>query len=249
MIRVQEENWWQEVFDQKYIDTYEDIITLSQTEKEVDFLVRLFRRYEVQSVVDVACGYGRHSIPLARRGFSITGIDQSEYFIAKAKSGASGATFIRDDIRYFRLAEKFDAAINMFTSFGYFHDDEENQKALDNIGRSLKSGGVFVLDNINPNVLVRRVAEGNRKKRNTLSNGIILTTEEHIHGKTWVIKRSWDSQSYVAYIRLFVVDEIKEMLERAGFKIHETFGSFDGDSFDAERSLRCIIVSKKLWES
>lgn len=115
------------------------------------FFVALFRKYHIQSVIDVACGYGRHSIPLTEAGFSVTGIDQSGCFIEKARIESSKATFIVGNIRDFNISEKCDVAINIFTSFGYFEDDAENQKVLANINSVLKDNGIFVLDLPNPN--------------------------------------------------------------------------------------------------
>lgn len=238
MLPIQKE-WWRNTFDQKYLDTYIDLITPQRTKREVDFLIALFKKYHIQSVLDVACGYGRHSIPLAEAGFSVTGIDQSEYFIEKARVESSKPTFLAGDVRDFNVSEKFDAAINIFTSFGYFEDDTENQKVLANINSALKDNGIFVLDLPNPNNFKKT-----RKSTQILSNGISLITEEQRDEKAVSMKRTWGAKSYTAYFRLFGLQEITDMLERTGFQVVETKGSFDDSPLDEEKSPRYILVSK-----
>lgn len=244
MVQIKE-NWWKDTFDQKYLDTYCDIVTPSRTKEEADFLIALFQKYHVRSVLDTACGYGRHSIILAKHGFSVTGVDQSRYFIEKAKSipTTGDVHFIKDDLRVFNPDRKFDAVINIFTSFGYFIDAEENQKVLENIGRAVERTGILVLDLPNPNLVKKRCGKEGKKSIQALSNGITLTTKEYIDKDALVIKRDWNDQSYTAYIRLFNLKEIETMLRKSGFEIIETFGSFGGTPLEEEKSPRYIIVS------
>ncbi len=73
--------WWENVFDEKYLDTYVDIVTPEFTAQQISFLLERLRLKEGAKILDLACGHGRHSIELARRGYKVTGLDFSKHFI------------------------------------------------------------------------------------------------------------------------------------------------------------------------
>ncbi len=122
---------------------------LVNTELEVELLDRIFHQHHVQSVLDIACGIGRHSIPLAKKGYSVTGLDYSPYQIKKAKEDAkkehAKVRFILKDANCFSLPEKFDASICMWTTLG--EEPLQYKKVIRNVFRVLKNGGIFVIDN------------------------------------------------------------------------------------------------------
>jgi len=93
---------------------------------EVDALVALLGIAPPARVLDLCCGIGRHAAELARRGFTVTGVDLHEPYLAEARSAAPGAEWIRADMREFRRPGAFDAAINMFSSFAYFEDPADD---------------------------------------------------------------------------------------------------------------------------
>ena len=101
------------------------------------------------SLVDLGCGRGRHSIPLSLKGYRITGVDLSDVMLNLARERAirvrANVEWVREDMRTFVRPGAFDACLSLFTSFGYFCD-EENQGVLMNVARSLKESGVFLLD-------------------------------------------------------------------------------------------------------
>jgi 2-polyprenyl-3-methyl-5-hydroxy-6-metoxy-1,4-benzoquinol methylase len=129
---------------------YRDIINhLVNTDLEVNMLDGIFRKFKVKSVLDVACGVGRHAIPLAKRGYQVTGIDFSPFQIKKSKEDAKTARaqvrFIRVDANAFVYPEEFDAAICMWTTLG--EEPLQYRKVIRNVLSSLKPGGIFVVDN------------------------------------------------------------------------------------------------------
>jgi SAM-dependent methyltransferase len=125
---------------------------------DVEQILALVQRSEGR-VLDLACGPGRHSIPLAQRGFAVTGVDQSAFLLERARvRGADvgvAVEWLQADMRDFRRPESFDLALSLFTSFGYFRDDADNQRVLDNGSASLRTGGTFVLDMGGKEVLAR----------------------------------------------------------------------------------------------
>lgn len=129
-----EPEWWQTLFDEKYLSTYIDRLTPEQTTKEVDFIVSTLDLEKGAKILDLACGHGRHSLELAKRGYRVTGVDYSEHFINIAKENAKkenvNVTYTQGDMREISYKDEFDAVVNIFTSFGYFKDDSDNVKVF-----------------------------------------------------------------------------------------------------------------------
>jgi len=133
---------------------YYDVIYADKDyEKECDFLEEIFQKYskfKTRSLLDGGCGTGGHAIPLAKRGYEVTGIDLSEEMISIAKEKASGdganINFIVMDLRKLHLNKKFDACISMFTVVGYIVENEDVEKTFRNIRKHLKPHSLFLFD-------------------------------------------------------------------------------------------------------
>lgn len=121
------------------------------------------------SVLDAPCGFGRHSIELGRLGYQVTGVDFSETELERAGKAAREAgvslTLVCQDIRDMEFPAEFDLAVNLFSSIGYFSDDED-RLVVDRFWRALKPGGMFVLDTRNRDQLVRSLPPEERKRVN-----------------------------------------------------------------------------------
>jgi len=117
--------------------------------EETRFLWHALRLKKGSRVLDIPCGTGRHALRLARRGASVLGVDVTEEYLKEARrKGARvpNARFVRGDMRRIPLAGEFDAAINLWTSFGYFADPVDDHKTLLGVARALKPGGLFLID-------------------------------------------------------------------------------------------------------
>jgi SAM-dependent methyltransferase len=101
-------------------------------------------------ILDLACGHGRHTIRLAKLGYRVTGVDLSatSLELARARAAEAGVDvdFRQGDMREIDFDAEFDAVVNLFTSFGYFDDEADDRRVLERVARSLKPGGVFVID-------------------------------------------------------------------------------------------------------
>jgi SAM-dependent methyltransferase len=197
--------------------------------------------------LDVCCGAGRHSIELARRGYDVTGFDLSAYLIGQAKNALSRTNengikvkFLIRDMKEFNFKNKFDLAINIFSSFGYFEKDADNFKVFKNIRSSLKKGGYFVFDFLNAAYTAKN---------------LVPYSEDFINGKKFIQKRYIrdgfvqkdifiGGEKYSEKIRLYLPVEIKSALSESGFRILKIFGDYYGSRFAGEKSKRIIIVSR-----
>lgn len=257
--------WWKNTFDQKYLDTYIDteFIAPKQTEVQINFLVEKLNLKKGVRILDLACGYGRHSIPLAELGFQVTCLDYSSFLLEKARSETKKKklhiAFIQGDMREIRFENEFDAVISMFTSFGYFETKEEEKELLQKIYQSLKIDGVLLLDLNNSLRTVQRIKRlGNLNQDNNsysltstniLSNSLEVNTKQTLSQdeSKWTIERTWintvgEKQSYEIVINLFSRKELEQILTDVGFGSTQAYGDFEGTEFKID-SPRLILVA------
>ena len=123
---------------------------VEHTREEVNFIVDALRLRGNERILDLACGFGRHTLELARRGYSAVGVDITSAYIADARSTAQqehlAVEFLQADVRTVLFEGEFDVVLNMADgAIGYFETDEENLKLFDVIGRALRIGGKHIM--------------------------------------------------------------------------------------------------------
>src|SRR2546423_9734973 len=145
-------DWWRTWFGPRYLALYDETLT-ERTPLEIDRLEALLQLRPPQRILDLPCGQGRHAIELARRGYEVTGMDISPFLIQVARERAQAAgvqvRWLTGDMRQPTEDLKFDLILNLFTSFGYFAEDEDDRQVLAAAARMLAPGGRFVLEVIN----------------------------------------------------------------------------------------------------
>ena len=137
-----DKGWSLHIKDQSWVE---------DTENQVDFIIRTLGLTGKERILDMACGFGRHSLSLARRGFSVVGIDITKAYIEDARREAEKAAlkveFRLGDIRCARFQNEFDVVLNLADgAIGYFETDEENLVLFDRISEALKPGGKHFMD-------------------------------------------------------------------------------------------------------
>lgn len=141
------------IFDSAHADQYDLFHREKDYRSECDLIEETFRRFKserVRTIADFGCGTGSHAIPLAERGYSVTGIDRSRSMleVAKQKAVKGGFTvrWVEGDVREIWLNELFDAALLMFAVLGYMARNEDVAAALRNIRAHLRPGGLLAFD-------------------------------------------------------------------------------------------------------
>jgi ubiquinone/menaquinone biosynthesis C-methylase UbiE len=225
------------------------------TQQQVSFVLKALHLPAEAKILDLCCGYGRMTHLLAQNNnYEITGFDLSEDFleIARAKFSAPNITYVQGDMRQLPFKNKFDAVVNLFTSFGYFETDEENERTLTQINQSLKKGGLFFLDYENKfNFVMNEVIKKKRSWYNTKHHQLYLIENDYdfLKEREIVTFRQYKDGAIIKEhcynIRLFSFPELKKMLEKNGFEILEVWGDFGGGPLTVE-SKRVITLSKKV---
>jgi SAM-dependent methyltransferase len=150
--------WWEDYFDQTFVSLYRDFLTPERTEREVEGLREMVALPPGGEVLDVACGWGRHSISLARAGYRVTGLDLSETLLERGRKRAAAAGvevgFVRGDMREIPWRGRFDAVLSLYSSLGYFLSDDEDLRVLRGAREALRPDGVFVLETMHRDHIV-----------------------------------------------------------------------------------------------
>jgi 2-polyprenyl-3-methyl-5-hydroxy-6-metoxy-1,4-benzoquinol methylase len=241
--------WFEEWFNSKeYLDVYQH--RNESDAKKLFVLISSHIHIPLKgTVLDLACGPGRHSILFARNGYNVTGVDLSDNLLRVAELAAKKEKlviqFIKADLRSIQLNEKFDLVVNLFTSFGFFENDKDNFSIFKTASHLLKPGGYFVFDFLNSsfieNNLVRESSEGKQhekiiQKRRIEGNRVIKDIIIHHNG---TVKTFYES------VKLYRWEELHKAIRENGLAIKKTFGDFTGHDFVEATSPRIIIIAQK----
>jgi len=218
--------------------------------EEVEKALALLELEAGAAVLDLCCGPGRHSLELARRGFKVTGVDRTARFLEEARRRAEAEgleiEFVQEDMRTFRRPGAFDAAINLWTSFGYFDDPEEDRRVLENIYASLKPDGKLLLDVMGKEVLARIFRPRDWQEH----DGVLFLEERRlIEGWSrietrWIIIRDGEREEFTLSLRLYSGAELRALLQEVGFRRTWLFGDLDGEPYDQD-ARRLVALAEK----
>jgi len=244
--------WWHDVFNRPAFFKLYQRADLARAATQVDQVLALLDLHPPARVLDVCSGYGRHSVELARRGFTVTGVDISEVQVAQAVRHAASAevrpAFVIGDARALPVRGPYDAAINMFLSFGYFATDAESQAMLDSVARVLRRGGRLLIDFWNREREVRGFQPTVLDRRD---DGILEIEDwsfDPLAGRlNWtntVIYPDGRREAWSQSIRAFTVAEVRAMLEAAGFVLTALYGNLEGEPYTMDSDAAIFVAER-----
>jgi len=217
---------------------------------EVDRMTGLLGIQSGAKLLDLCCGAGRHSLEFARRGFDVTGVDRTRAYLDKARAIAAteglGIAFVEADMREFVRPDTFDAAINVFTAFGYFDDPADDLKVARGLRTSLKPGGRLLLDVNGKETLAAKFRARDWSRRGEaimLEERRLLDGWKRIESK-WTLIRGDERRESTLTLRLYSGAELESVLLAAGFAKVELYGGLKGTPYD-ETAERLIAIATR----
>jgi SAM-dependent methyltransferase len=238
--------WYVEYFGPGYLEECGNALTQERTLAETDFILRALSLPQNARILDCPCGQGRHTAELVRRGYHVVGFDLSmPLLLEAARSADPSPRLVRGDMRALPFREAFDAAVNIFSSFGYLENDAEDLRALREIAGALRPGGRFLLDTINKDHLLRTYRA--RDWHELPDGGVVcsektfdVTTGRNIDRR---IRISADGrrEAFTMALRIYSLPELEGMLRESGLRPIASYGDFDGRpvSLDSRRYILC----------
>jgi len=223
---------------------------LADSALQVDQIIKLLQIEQGEKILDLCCGIGRHSLEFTRRGFDVTGVDRTTFYLDKAQNQSKAEDlnieFVNEDMRNFCLADTFDVVINMFTSFGYFEKVEDDRRVVENVYRSLKSGGKFLIEIMGKELITRDFRERDWNE----INGFIILEERRLLNNwdkienRWIILKDNQQIEYKFVLRLYSAKELTSLLTQCGFSDIEVYGSLAGIDYD-HNAKRLVVLARK----
>jgi len=235
--------WYRKWFGEEYLQVYahrdlDDAIQL------INLIRRQLPLHKKDCILDVACGTARHARILSRMGYAVLGTDLSAILLRLARQKKSQGCYpflIRSDMRHLPFKPRFDVVLSLFTSYGYFEEDKQNEQVITEFAAVLKAQGKLVIDFLNPDYVQNH----------------LKPTSEHQHHHVHILEERWieDGRVYkkitidhekvfIESVRLYQLDDMARMLADNGLQIRQVYGDYEAGVFSAE-SERMIILAQK----
>jgi SAM-dependent methyltransferase len=238
------ENWFSTWFDSPYYH----ILYKNRNEEEAQVFMDNITHYlnmpENGTILDLACGKGRHSIYLNKLGYQVKGVDLSENSIAIANESSNETLqFKTHDMRE-PMNETYDAVFNLFTSFGYFDTFEDNIKTLKAIKDSINEYGFGVIDFFNTDFIIENLVAEETKE----IDGITFNIKRFVENKKIIKEIRFEDKGesffFSEKVSAFTLSDFEAMLEDAGIYLLEIFGDYKLRKFYKTQSERLIMIFK-----
>ncbi len=230
---------------------------VEDTENQVDFIIKTLELTGKERILDLACGFGRHSLAFARRGFSVVGVDITKAFIddaiKNAKSASLSVDFILSDIRDLTFKSEFDVVLNLADgAIGYLENEEENLRIFDVVANALKPGGKHFMDicnaehaehffpkrywDIGTTTLSLPSFDWDKQNRRMLFGDWTITFGE-------IVKRPESIEPFSS-TRLYSLNELEVILQQRNMRIVSSFSDYYGKEA-SYKELQLMVYSQK----
>ena len=235
-------DWFVSWFDTSY---YHILYKHRDYTEAQNFMLNLVSYLNLQKdtlLLDLACGKGRHSIFLNSLGYNVVGADLSKNSIKKAKKHENNTLhFVEHDMRN-PLKTSYNAIFNLFTSFGFFEDDNEDIKILQNIKNGLKPNGVAIIDFMNSKKVVKNLIPEEIKTIDGITFNMKRYIENGFIVKEIIFEANGEKHTFFEKVKSLDLAKINSYVNSVGFTIKHTFGNYQLEEFNEETSDRLILV-------
>lgn len=239
-----QKNWFKNWFDTPFYHILYKDRDYAEAQLFIDNITNYLNLPDDAKVLDLACGRGRHSIYLNQLGFNVLGADLSENSIEFAKKFENeNLHFVVKDMRE-PFEEKFDAIFNLFTSFGYFENENDNLIALSAIKNSLNDYGFAVLDFMNVHKVIENLVKNEVKEVDGITFTIKRWTENNFIYKNIAFEFENEKFDFTEKVKALTLSDFEEMMDKAGIFLLDTFGDYKLHKFNEKESDRLIMIFK-----
>lgn len=214
----------------------------SEAQSFMETLTAYLNITEDATILDLACGKGRHSVHLNSLGFDVTGLDLSEESIAYAKNYSNERLHFEVHDMSIPYHTQFDAVFNLFTSFGYFENEADNLNTIKAIKANLKPNGIGVIDFMNTNYVLEHLVTEDIKH----IDGIDFKQQRY-KKEGYIVKDIQFSHEGQAYqfqerVKAFTLEDFTDMFEKAGIQLLDVFGDYKLKKYHPQTSERLIMI-------
>lgn len=244
---MQKKEWFDEWFNTIYYHILYKNRDYNEAVYFINNLVDYFHLCPQDKILDLACGKGRHSIYLNKKGFNIEGVDLSEQNIIHAsKYENERLKFNVHDMRYVYKPNNFDYVLNLFTSFGYFDSKEANLNVINATTASLKKGGKLLIDFLNPYVVINNLVEAESKTIDNIEFNISRSyTKDEFIIKKIIVKDHGQQFEFFEKVKAIRRTEFLDYFKRSNLKVLDVFGDYKLNTYDMKKSQRLIFIVQK----
>lgn len=239
-----EKAWYKSWFDTPYYHTLYKDRDQKEAELLIDNLTHYLNLEPNAKVLDLACGKGRHSIYLNSLGFDVTGVDLSSNSIEFANKFANESLHFKVHDMREALDTKFDAIFNLFTSFGYFCEDQDNERTLKAMGSSLTEYGLGVIDFFNVDKVLTNLVEKESKTVEGITFDITRSYKDGFIYKDISFFADNQQHNYTEKVKALRVEDFEKMMQNQGLYLLDTFGDYKLGKFHPKESDRLIMIFK-----
>jgi SAM-dependent methyltransferase len=223
---------------------------MQASEVEIEKILTL-TGFQGNTVLDLCCGPGRHTVVLAKKGYQVTAVDRTRFLLEKAKARAQAegveVEWVLEDMRNFVRPNTYDLVLNMFTSFGYFDEKQDDVKVLKYIYQSLNPGGTCLLEMMGKEILAKIFYPTASEQ---LPDGSLIVQRHEIFDEwsrirnEWILIKDGKATSFKFHHTLYSGQELKDRLLQVGFSNVKLFGNLDGEEYGLKAS-RLVAVGWK----
>ncbi len=244
--------WFKDWFNSPYYHLLYQHRDENEAEQFIQRLISYLKPTKGTTMLDIACGKGRHSKALADMGYDVTGIDLSEASITDAKTEESATLhFYQHDMRRVFRINYFDFAFNFFTSFGYFKTRREHDNAIRMMADSIKPGGILVIDYLNVHYVESQLEPIVTTQVEDVKFHISKwQTAEHFFKQIQITDQEHAAPRhlYTERVAKFSLGDFNDMLSYQHMQILEVFGNYQLGHYDIKLSPRMIIIAQKMQD-
>ena len=235
-------HWFERWFNEHYLSLYRHR-DLTDANRQIRLMIDTIKPAPENRILDLGCGEGRHVSLIKAQGLDVSGIDLSETLITIGKSRHPELSLCVGDMR--RIQGKWDIILSLFTSFGYFDDDQENRNVMSSIAAALNPGGWFWIDFLNPDHVVANLVPESVRKLDDRTKAI---EHRRIDGNMVVkdirLQLKDGEEHYQERVFLYRRDDLEAMMDAGGIDTEGAFGDYDGNLWTQD-SPRTIVYGRK----